>query len=419
MDRTRRSGAKLRERLAGGSQGESDVSPRRFLFLFSDTGGGHRASAQAVKDELVRLYGASSTVEMLDIFIEMNRWPFHRFPEWYPTFVGLNGIPWGVGFHLSDGVRLMKTMSRLVWPYARTPLCDLLRRHPADVIVSFHPIPNCAVFLALQCMGWQTPVVIVTLDLVTAHAGWFSPGGALYTVPTYAAKARALRWGLPDSRIRVTGMPTRRCFLLSMDLPKSRARAQLRLPQEKAIVLVVGGGEGMGPLGQVVRAIAGERSDAHIVVITGRNRALYEELTNADLPVPIQVEGFVTNMEVWMRAADLLVTKAGPNTLAEAFIAGLPLVLYTALPGQEAGNVDHVVENGAGVWAPSPRATALAVADLLNDPGARRATARRSQALARPFATEQIAQALWHEALKQQETVDRRREVSLTLSALA
>ena len=31
--------------------------PQRFLFLFSDTGGGHRASAQAVKEELGRLYG--------------------------------------------------------------------------------------------------------------------------------------------------------------------------------------------------------------------------------------------------------------------------------------------------------------------------------------------------------------------------
>ncbi|MGC9467218.1 MAG: MGDG synthase family glycosyltransferase [Anaerolineae bacterium] len=419
MDRAARSGTELRHYPSLRPQTKSAISPQRFLFLFSDTGGGHRASAQAVKDELVRLYGSSAAVEMLDIFVEMNRWPFHRFPAWYPTAVGLNGIPWGVGFHLSDGVRLMTAMSKLLWPYARTPLCDLLRRHPADVIVSFHPIPNCAIFLALQRLGQQPPVVIVTLDLVTAHAGWFTPGAHLYTVPTYAAKARALRWGLPESRIRVTGMPTRRSFLLSMDLPKSQARAQLHLPQEKAIVLIVGGGEGMGPLGQVVRAIAEQRPNAHIVVITGRNQALYEELANAGLPGSVQVEGFVSNMEVWMRAADLLVTKAGPNTLAEAFIPGLPLVLYTALPGQEAGNVDHVVENGAGIWAPLPRLAAQAVMELLNNPSARASMARRSQALARPFATEQIAQALWSEALRHQEAIGLQSRTSHTLSMLA
>ena len=67
--------------------------PRRFLFLFSDTGGGHRASSKAVKDELTRLHGGGVAVEMIDVFVEMDRWPFDRLPDWYPIFVGLNGIP--------------------------------------------------------------------------------------------------------------------------------------------------------------------------------------------------------------------------------------------------------------------------------------------------------------------------------------
>lgn len=369
--------------------------PKRFLFLFSDTGGGHRASSQAVKDEMERIYGSAATIEMVDVFTEMDRWPFDRFPAWYPICVGLNGIPWGVGFHLSDGVHLMKTMSKLVWPYTRNPICGLLRRHPADVIISFHPIPNYALFLGLRRMDWKIPLGIVALDLVTAHAGWFVPGADTYLVPTHAAKARAMRWGITENLIHVTGMPTRRCFLTSMELSKSQARTQLNLPQDRPVVLIVGGGEGMGPLGQVVRLLAGQRPEAHIAVITGRNRALYRELTEINLPVPIQIEGFIDNMEVWMRAADILVTKAGPNSLAEAFLAGLPLVLYAALPGQEEGNVGHVVENGAGIWAPLPRMAARSVLQLLNDPEKRKTMAKKSQALARPFATEQIAREIW------------------------
>ncbi len=383
----------MRAHLAGARQSRAH-RPRRFLFLFSDTGGGHRASSQAVKGEMERLYGAAVSVEMVDIFASLDRWPFDRFPDWYPMFVGLNGIPWGLGYHLSNGARVVKTMSKLVWPYARAPLCDLLLQYPADVIVSFHPIPNYALFLGLRRLGRSTPVAIVTLDLVTVHAGWFVPGAAAYMVPTEAAKARALNWGVPEQRVRVTGMPTRRSFLASMNLSKAGARARLALPGRRPVVLFVGGGEGMGPMAQVVRAIARQRPRAHLVVITGRNQALREELTRADFPVPVRIEGFVSNMEVWMRAADVLVTKAGPNTLAEAFIAGLPLVLYAALPGQEEGNVSHVAENGAGVWAPTPRSAARAVVRLLNDPGARARMSRRSQALAHPFATEEIARAL-------------------------
>jgi len=105
-----------------------------------------------------------------------------------------------------------------------------------------------------------------------------------------------------------------------------------------------------------------------------------------------------------MRAADILVTKAGPNSLAEAFLAGLPLVLYSALPGQEEGSVDHVVGNGAGIWAPLPRMAARAVLQLLNDPEKRAAMAKRSQALARPFATEQIAREIWQLAQPRRQT---------------
>lgn len=370
-------------------------APRRFLFLFSDTGGGHRASAQAVKDEMNRLYGSRVTVEMLDLFVELGQWPFDRFPGWYPACVGLNGIPWGLGFHLSDRVPLVGAMSRFVWPYVRSSLCGFLLRHPTDVIASFHPIPNSALFLALHHLHWQVPVAIVTLDMVTAHAGWFAPGAELYSVPTDAAKERALRWGLEEDRIIVTGMPTRRGFLAAVDFTKAEARAKLGLAEDKPMVLIVGGGEGMGPVAQVVRAIVRYRPNALLVVITGRNHALYEDLLGITAPMPIHVKGFVSDMEVWMRAADILVTKAGPNTISEASIAGLPMVLYAALPGQEQGNIEYVTKNGAGFWAPLPRQVARAVIQLLEDPLALKAMAARARSLARPIATEQIARSLW------------------------
>lgn len=373
----------------------SGVTPKHFLFLFSDTGGGHRASAQAVKDEMARLYGDTAVVEMVDIFVEMRRWPFDRFPQWYPAAVGLNGVPWHVGYHLSNTMPMVKLLSGAAWPYAGPSLCNLLERHRADVMVSFHGVPNAALLFARRKLALRNPFAIVALDLVSVHAGWFTPGAHLYIVPTEAARQRALRAGVTPKRICVIGMPTRRSFLEVRDMPQAEARALLGLPQDRPIVLVVGGGEGMGPLIPVVRAIARRRPDAHLVVIAGRNQALYHALRALDVPVPLQVEGFVTNIAVWMRAADVLVTKAGPNTLSEAFIAGLPLVLYAAIPGQEEGNILHVIENHAGVWTPKPQAAADAVMDLLAHPAQRAAIAACSQALARPQATEEIARHLW------------------------
>jgi 1,2-diacylglycerol 3-beta-galactosyltransferase len=66
-----------------------------------------------------------------------------------------------------------------------------------------------------------------------------------------------------------------------------------------------------------------------------------------------------------MAAADILVTKAGPATITEAFTAALPVILSDAIPGQEDGNVQFVIENEAGLYANTPAKVAAAVADWL------------------------------------------------------
>jgi 1,2-diacylglycerol 3-beta-galactosyltransferase len=100
-----------------------------------------------------------------------------------------------------------------------------------------------------------------------------------------------------------------------------------------------------------------------------------------------------------MKASDLLVTKAGPGTLAEAFTVRLPVVIFDYIPGQEAGNVQYVLEHEAGAYAPTPDEIAHVVRAWLRPDAASAATLRRvvanAAALARPEATLTIAQRLY------------------------
>ncbi len=367
----------------------------RFLFLFSDTGGGHRAGAEAVREALQHLYGTAIEVDLVDVFKALERWPFRNIPHWYPHMVGLGGVPWHVGYELTNGWRRVRTLTHLAWPYTRGACQRLLQLHPADVIVSFHAVPNYILSMVRRRMQPAVPLATVTLDLVTVHAAWFAPGHDLYIVPTEEARMRAARWCQAPQRLHVAGMPTRRRFADAAHLDQREARARLALPAEGPLVLFIGGGEGMGPLAQVVQAVVTRRPAAHLAAITGRNRQLYEALSALRTTFPLQVEGFVHEMEVWMRAADLVVTKAGPNTLAETFIAGRPLVLYSAIPGQETGNVDYVVEHGAGLWAPQPQRAAAAVTALLSAPERLQEMGERSRSLARPEAAKTIARSLY------------------------
>jgi 1,2-diacylglycerol 3-beta-galactosyltransferase len=94
----------------------------------------------------------------------------------------------------------------------------------------------------------------------------------------------------------------------------------------------------------------------------------------------------------------LLVTKAGPGTIAEALNAGLPMVLYSRVPGQEDGNVAYVVTEGVGVWAPGPARTAAAVHAWLQSPDELEKAVATARSVARPGAADEVASII-HEFL--------------------
>jgi len=104
--------------------------------------------------------------------------------------------------------------------------------------------------------------------------------------------------------------------------------------------------------------------------------------------------GFEQRMPEMMQAATILVTKAGPSTIAEAANAGLPLVLYSCLPGQEEGNVEYVVTGGLGRWAPGPAQAAAAVRELLGNPADLERAAQACRRAARPQAAAEVADAV-------------------------
>lgn len=368
---------------------------KRFLFLFSDTGGGHRSGAQAVAQALHSLYGEDIDVTLVDVFAESQQWPFSRFPEWYPSMLKARGAPWKLGFELTDHPVMVNSLTTLVRPYFKTSFRRLLASHPADVIVSFHPVPNRLLALEAAQAGLNVSTATVVLDFLSAPAFWFAGGLHLYVVPYAEMVERAGRLSASPFRVEALGMPVRQQIRDGLKLSPSEAKALLGVDQSRPLALLLGGGDGVGPLERVVYRLLQRRPRATIAVIAGRNQRLRQRLTQVGQSYPLRVEGFTQRMDLWLRATDILVTKAGPNTLAEAFVMGLPTVLYTAIPGQEEGNVALVKKYGAGLWAPGPRKSAAAVMSLLDDPSRRKRTARQARSLATPNAAEEIARRLW------------------------
>jgi 1,2-diacylglycerol 3-beta-galactosyltransferase len=360
------------------------------VFLFSDTGGGHRSAAEAIIEALELEFPGRFSTEMVDIFREYAPPPLHLAPEIYPPLSRMPDV-WKWGYRMSNGRRRTRAFNSAIYPYVRGSLHRLVKEHPCNLLVSVHPLANKPVLRSMK--NRTVPYVTVVTDMVSTHAFWFDNHADFVIVPTEAARQSALENGLSESQLAVVGLPVANRFCVPPP-EKGILREQLDWPKDIPIILLVGGGEGMGPLERTALAIDSANLKAGLVIIAGRNRGLKRKLESHEWHIPVKVYGFVREMPDFMHAADFLVSKAGPGTISEAFISGLPLILYSRMPGQEEGNVTYVVEEGAGVWAPEPGQVVDALRGWINNPQKKIAAAEASRRLARPDASRQIARLL-------------------------
>lgn len=372
---------------------------KRVLFLMSDTGGGHRAAAEAIRDAMYIKYGEDALdVTLVDVF-KHTMFPWNYMPEFYPLWVSTgNGAWWGAGFNISNTRRRAIALSTGLYLVSSHLLRRMVRDNPADAVVCVHSVitrPSMAAYMTLK---ERPPFLTVITDLVSTHWFWYETQADRCLVPTKAAYDRGLNCGLSNDQLRLTGLPVHPHFLKNV-VDRKTARETMGWDQDLPAIMLVAGGEGMGPLYETARAINDRNLKCQLIIIAGKNTALKEKLETTQWNQPTTIYGFVTDMPLKMAGADILVTKAGPATISEAAITGLPMIISDAIPGQEEGNVDYVVENDAGVYAPHPSAVASAVQAWLSEGQA--GLRRRSEAarrLAYPNAVWDIAEEVWEHA---------------------
>ena len=360
------------------------------LFLYSETGGGHRAAADAIIESLQLEYGDAVTTEMVDFLTDYAPPPYNHLPRFYPEMVKLPEL-WGMSFNISDGRPQARLITSTFWPIVRRAAKRLVREHPADLLVSVHPVAN---YFCLKALGKnRPPFVIVVTDMVSTHALWFDKRADLILVPTRMAYESALENHMSPDKVRIAGQPIseRHCQATS---DKTSLREKHGWNPDKFTVLVVGGGDGMGPLAETARAIDESGLDLNIIIVAGRNAKLKDYLETLAWGNPTYIYGFTRDMPDFMRAADAIVTKAGPGTIAEALAAGLPIILYAKLPGQEDGNVTYVENRGVGVWAPEPPMVVRTLTRWYCRPAERLKVIENCRSAARPDASRVIARKL-------------------------
>lgn len=361
----------------------------RVLILTSDVGGGHRSVALALAEALEPF---NFEVSIVDVLTQGLPPPLNRIGRLYGPFVNRAPLIWHALYHLTAGRWRTEFLLGCLRPLFSKGLISLLRTMNPDVVVSTHPLANHFTVWALKRKK-RVPMVTMITDLVTVHPLWVCSEVDLCLAPTEEARREALKWGISRESIEVVGLPVGRAFTEG-GVNRDGVRAELGLEGDLFTVLISGGGEGVGDLWALVEAVAKAKLGVQLIAIAGRNRGLKERLEKGGWEIPIWVTGFTERVSALMRAADCIITKAGPSTISEALVSGLPLIITSAIPGQEEANVDYVVRGGAGIYASTPKRAVAALRELIASPEVVRRMRGAAGQLAEPQAAKRAARLI-------------------------
>lgn len=354
--------------------------------MISDTGGGHRSAANAITAALDEIKEPYAFEHRIDDVAAHCSFPLTQLGWGYSTALRYAPPVYGALYYATNGRRRYKALVRFCEPLYRERLRDLFLSYRPDVIVSVHPLLNHAALRARADARMQhIPIITVITDLGKVHESWLTPEANAVVVPAREVYERAISRGVQPSHLRMLGQPIHPKFDDVVG-SKEELREALGLPQQQFVTLLMAGGEGGGKLLPTTMALAKNRLPMHLVVVCGRNETLRAKLADIapTLPTPMTVMGFTDKIPELMRAADLLVTKAGPGTLAEANAAQLPVVVYDYVPGQERGNVEFVRHNGIGEVAINSTAEVVRAVERLVKNEQRVAQMRRNQEIIAP-----------------------------------
>jgi processive 1,2-diacylglycerol beta-glucosyltransferase len=333
----------------------------RLLVLSASIGAGHVKAGEALCQTYMEHFGGEAR------HVDFLRYASPRFSHWveeaYYMMTKHTPSVYKLLYQMTDRSNSPTKKSEILIGLKKYR--DLIREYRPHAIISTHFFP--AAIVSYLYPHFAIPNGVVLTDYVSHHI-WVNPNTNLFFVAHDGMAAELIQLGVEPSKIRVTGIPIRPVF--DREFNRLELQSQLGLATNRLTLLLMSGGNAIGPLVEVLKALGRLNVKFQIIAITGRNQKLYNQLkdTMVELKLDGQVLGYVDNVNEYMAVADLLISKAGGLTVTEALTMGLPMAIIQPTPGQEDGNTLFLLKAGAGVYLKSVAELEPVVGELIHNP---------------------------------------------------
>ena len=373
---------------------------KRVLILTADAGFGHRSAALAVREAILVRHADTIDVDLenpLDrpttpSFLRDTQFEYDKFvrniPELYHLGYEVSDLPIPTAFlEQSISVLLLDTMRELFTEYR------------PDAVLSTYPWYQAAMStLFTASRKYRVPQFIVVTDLSTVHRMWFHKKVSGCLVPNTLVAELAMSCGMPPEKLTITGIPVSPAIAREKRDPEE-IRAELGWQPGLPTILAVGS-KRVERLVDSLNVINHFGAPLQAAVVCGKDADLYRSLSAVDWHIPAHLYEFSDRVPTLMKAADLLLCKAGGLIVTEALASGLPMLLTEIIPGQETGNAEYVTAYGAADMAESPISILECLHHLLaNDRALLKKRAENARLLGQPESAYRVAevvcQAAW------------------------
>jgi len=226
------------------------------------------------------------------------------------------------------------------------------------------------------------------------HPYWFYENVDVYFLPHEELEKKLVKKGIDPKKIEITGIPISPNFSKSHNSKELKKKWELK--EDLFTIFLMGGGRGVGSLGKIILTLDTSNLPIQLLVVTGTNRRLRKKIEKIQSKVnfPLTVLGYTRQVDELMEVSDLLISKPGGLTTAEALAKEIPLGILDSQGGPERRNKELLLEKEIAFELNSREDIIYLIRNLMDSSFDLENWRKRARKLAHPEAAEKITQTV-------------------------